>query len=85
VGPRRNDDPAGRRGRQNLKLIIDRGEIVSNLNKKIETNFGATLDGGYYVWRSGLGITKDGRLVYVYGPAPNVQDLAQLLQRADAV
>ena len=45
----------------------------------------ATLGGGYYVWRSGLGITKDGRIIYVYGPALDVQDLADLLQRAGAV
>jgi hypothetical protein len=71
--------------RQNLKLLIDRGKIEPNLNQNVETNFGATLGGGYYVWRSGLGITKDGRIVYVYGPALNVGDLAALLQRAGAV
>jgi len=71
--------------RQNLKLLVDHGKISPNLNQDIETNFGATLGGGYFVWRSGLGITKDGRIVYVYGPALDVQDLADLLQRAGAV
>ncbi len=71
--------------RQNLKLLIDHGKIAPNLNQNIETSFGATLGGGYYVWRSGLGITKDGRIIYVYGPALDVQDLAELLQRAGAV
>jgi hypothetical protein len=71
--------------RQNLKLLVDNGQISPNLNQDIETNFGATLGGGYFVWRSGLGITKDGRIVYVYGPALDVQDLAELLQRAGAV
>ncbi len=71
--------------RQNLKLIIDHGKISPNLNQDIMTKFGATLGGGYYVWRSGLGITKDGRIVYVYGPALDVQDLAELLHRAGAV
>ena len=71
--------------RQNLKLLVDRGKISPNLNQDIETNFGATLGGGYFVWRSGLGITSDGRIVYVYGPALDVQDLAELLQRAGAV
>jgi hypothetical protein len=71
--------------RQNLKLLVDQGKISPNLNQDIESNFGATLGGGYYVWRSGLGITKDGRIVYVYGPALDVQDLAELLQRAGAV
>jgi hypothetical protein len=71
--------------RQNLKLLVDHGKISPNLDQDIETNFGATLGGGYFVWRSGLGITKDGRIVYVYGPALDVQDLAELLQRAGAV
>jgi hypothetical protein len=71
--------------RQNLKLLIDHGKIAPNLNQNIQSNFGATLGGGYFVWRSGLGITKDGRIVYVYGPALNVQDLADLLARAGAV
>jgi hypothetical protein len=71
--------------RQNLKLLIDRGKISPDLNQDIETNFGATLGGGYFVWRSGLGITSDGRIVYVYGPALDVQDLAELLRRAGAV
>jgi hypothetical protein len=71
--------------RQNLKLLVDRGKISPNLNQDIETNFGATLGGGYFVWRSGLGMTSDGRIVYVYGPALDVQDLAELLRRAGAV
>ena len=71
--------------RQNLKLLVDRGKISPDLNQDIETNFGATLGGGYYVWRSGLGVTSDGRVVYVYGPALDVQDLAELLRRAGAV
>jgi hypothetical protein len=71
--------------RQNLKLLVDRGKISPDLNEDIETNFGATLGGGYFVWRSGLGITSDGRIVYVYGPALDVQDLAELLRRAGAV
>ncbi len=71
--------------RQNLKLLVDRGKISPDLNQDIETGWGATLGGGYFVWRSGLGITSDGRVVYVYGPALDVQDLAELLQRAGAV
>jgi hypothetical protein len=71
--------------RQNLKLLVDRGKISPDLDQDVETSWGATLGGGYYVWRSGLGITKDGRIVYVYGPALDVQDLAELLQRAGAV
>ena len=46
---------------------------------------GATLGGGYYVWRSGIGITAGGRIIFVYGPAMNVRELAELLKRAGAV
>jgi hypothetical protein len=71
--------------RQNLKLLVDRGKVSTNANSDVMSNWGATLGGGYYVWRSGLGVTKDGRVVYVYGPALNAQDLGELLQRAGAV
>ena len=71
--------------RQNLKLIVDNGHVPAAVNQDVETNWGATLGGGYYVWRSGLGITRDGRVIFVYGPALDVQDLAELLQRAGAV
>ena len=71
--------------RQNLKLLVDRGKVSPDANADVQTNWGATLGGGAYVWRSGIGITKDGRVVFVYGPALNAQDLGELLQRAGAV
>jgi hypothetical protein len=71
--------------RQNLKLLVDHGQVSADANYDVESNWGATLGGGYYVWRSGIGITKDGRIVYVYGPALDAQDLGELLQRAGAV
>jgi hypothetical protein len=71
--------------RQNLKLIVDQGRIPTDVNQDVLSSWGATLGGAYYVWRSGIGITKDGRVIYVYGPALDVQTLAGLLQRAGAV
>jgi len=71
--------------RQNLKLIVDHGKVPSTVNQNVLGSWGATLGGSYYVWRSGLGITKDGRIIFVYGPALDVQSLAGLLQRAGAV
>ena len=70
--------------RQNLKLIVDHGRVPASVNQNVISSWGATLGGGYYVWRSGLGITKNGRVIFVYGPALNVQELASLLQRAGA-
>jgi hypothetical protein len=71
--------------RQNLKLIVASGHVPASVNRNVETSWGATLGGGYYVWRSGIGITRDGRVIFAYGPALNVRDLAGLLQRAGAV
>jgi hypothetical protein len=71
--------------RQNLKLLVDHGTVAADANSAVVTKWGATLGGGDWVWRSGLGITKDGRIVYVYGQALNAQDLGQLLKQAGAV
>ncbi len=71
--------------RQNLHLIVENGQIPSTVDTNVETSWGATLGGSYFVWRSGIGMTKDGRIIFVYGPALNVRELAELLQRAGAV
>jgi hypothetical protein len=71
--------------RQNLKLIVDNARVPASVDANVQSDWGATLGGGYYVWRSGLGVTRDGRVVFVYGPALNVRQLATLLQHAGAV
>jgi hypothetical protein len=71
--------------RQNLHLIVDNGQIPGSVDSNVESSWGATLGGGYYVWRSGIGITRGGRIIFVYGPALNVRELAELLKRAGAV
>jgi Phosphodiester glycosidase len=71
--------------RQNLHLIVADGKIPGSVDSNVETSWGATLGGGYYVWRSGIGLTASGQVVFAYGPALNVRELAELLQRAGAV
>ncbi|HEY0936195.1 MAG TPA: phosphodiester glycosidase family protein, partial [Trebonia sp.] len=71
--------------RQNLRLIVDHGHVPASVSQNVETSWGSTLGGGYYVWRSGIGITHDGRVIYVYGPALNVRNLADLLRNAGVV
>ena len=71
--------------RQNLHLIVQNGQVPSSVDVNVESSWGATLGGGYYVWRSGIGITSDNRVIFVYGPALNVRELADVLQRAGAV
>jgi hypothetical protein len=71
--------------RQNLNLLVDNGQAVSGLNAADTTQWGNTLGNAVYVWRSGLGVTADGALVYVGGPGLNITDLANILVRAGAV
>ena len=71
--------------RQNLKLLVDHGNVPASVNQNVLSNWGATLGGGYYVWRSGIGITQGGRVIFVYGPSLNVKELAALLRHAGAV
>ena len=71
--------------RQNLHLIVIHGQVPASVDANVTSSWGATLGGGYNVWRSGIGETRNGRIVFVYGPALNVRELAQLLQQAGAV
>ncbi|HUY07427.1 MAG TPA: phosphodiester glycosidase family protein [Acidimicrobiales bacterium] len=71
--------------RQNLDLLVDHGRSVTGLNPNDTTQWGFTLGNQVYVWRSGLGITKNGALVYVGGPGLNITTLANLLVRAGAI
>jgi len=71
--------------RQNLHLVVENGKVPAAVDQNVQSNWGATLGGGYYVWRSGIGVTRDGRLVFVYGPALDVRTLAELLKRAGSV
>jgi hypothetical protein len=71
--------------RQNLDLLVKHGKPVPGLTSTTTTRWGATLGNAVYVWRSGLGITANGALVYVGGPGLNVTDLAAILARAGCV
>jgi hypothetical protein len=71
--------------RQNLHLIVIRGQVPASVDNNVESSWGATLGGSYNVWRSGIGETKNGRIIFAYGPALSVREIAQLLQRAGAV
>ncbi len=71
--------------RQNLSLLVAGGHLVAGLNANDTTKWGYTLGNAVYVWRSGVGVTASGALVYVGGPGLNITDLAHLLLRAGAV
>ncbi|HEY5661676.1 MAG TPA: phosphodiester glycosidase family protein [Gaiellaceae bacterium] len=69
--------------RQNLPLIVDRGRPTPNLSNGRE--WGATLGNAVLVWRSGVGIDRQGNLVYAAADYQTVGSLAQILIRAGAV
>jgi hypothetical protein len=69
--------------RQNLTLLVDHGVAASNATDP--GAWGAVLGGGAFTWRSGVGVTAGGDLVYVAGPALDPAALARLLVAAGAV
>jgi hypothetical protein len=71
--------------RQNLVLIVDNGQLNPQMQESDTSAFGATLGNNVYVWRSGVGVTADGALIYAGGPAMSIIALARTLQAAGAV
>jgi hypothetical protein len=71
--------------RQNLSLLVAHGRPVAGLATDSLAQWGATLGNAALVWRSGLGVTHDGALVYAAGPDLSVRSLAELLARVGAV
>jgi hypothetical protein len=71
--------------RQNLSLIVDNGRTVPGLNTDSVWKWGATLGNKVQVWRSGIGVTANGALLYVAGNNLSVSMLAGVLARAGAV
>ncbi|MHB1444337.1 MAG: phosphodiester glycosidase family protein [Acidimicrobiales bacterium] len=70
---------------QNLVLLVDNGQISPTATYTDNQIWGATLGASTVVARSGIGITANGAVVYVAGPALTVKTLAEALQRAGAV
>jgi hypothetical protein len=71
--------------RQNLALIVDGGTPVPGLQSDSNVNWGATFGNAILAWRSGVGVTANGALVYAGGPGLSVYTLAQVLAHAGAV
>ncbi|ACU53651.1 hypothetical protein Afer_0701 [Acidimicrobium ferrooxidans DSM 10331] len=71
--------------RQNLIPLISNGRINPLVNSTNFAIWGATVGNQLLVWRSGVGITRNGALVYVTGPGLSVASLARLLARVGAV
>ncbi len=71
--------------RQNLNLIVDGGRTVPGVQYNDPVRWGFTVGNKILVWRSGVGVTADGAIVYAAGSGLSAYTLARLLQRAGAV
>jgi hypothetical protein len=69
--------------RQNLTLLVDGGRPAPTVG--VVGQWGATLGGVFATWRSGVGVTGGGDLVYVGGPYLTPANLARLLIAAGAL
>jgi Phosphodiester glycosidase len=77
--------PQVRTVRQNLNLLISGGRPTPEVNGDSQTTWGATIGAKAYVWRSGVGVTASGDIVFAAGDALSAGTLAGLLQHAGAV
>lgn len=71
--------------RQNLHLLVDAGRPTAQSASNSAAWWGPTLGNRVFVWRSALGITANGALVYAAGNGMSVQSLAALLAAAHCV
>jgi hypothetical protein len=71
--------------RQNLGLLVDNASITPDVNSTTTTTWGATVGNATYVWRSAVGIRRDGSLVFVVGASMSVRTLANIVHDAGAV
>lgn len=78
-----NAGPTVEFAKQNLPLIIDHGRKNPSLSDGPE--WGATVGNAIRVWRSGIGIDRNGNLIYAAANTQTVKSLANILERAGAV
>jgi Phosphodiester glycosidase len=71
--------------RQNLGMLVENGKISPDVHSTTTRTWGKTVGNATYVWRSALGIRKDGSLVFVVGASMSVPTLANIVHAAGAV
>ncbi|MBI3071167.1 MAG: phosphodiester glycosidase family protein [Deltaproteobacteria bacterium] len=69
--------------RQNLAALVENGKFNPHGQKR----WGYALPGGdsIFVHRSAIGVTKDGYLIYAFGPSLSAETLAEGMRRAGVV
>jgi hypothetical protein len=70
--------------RQNCPILVENGQVFAQneLNKKL---WGRTFNADIFTWRSGIGLTKEGNLIYAVGNNLSPTSLGEALKMAGAV
>ena len=68
--------------RQNLALVVEHGKAVAGLSRNVDNRWGSARNQFQYTWRSGLGVTAHGDVVYVAGDKLNLATLAAAMVEA---
>jgi hypothetical protein len=70
--------------RQNCPILVENGQVfaLNELNKKL---WGRTFNTDIFTWRSGIGLTTQGNLIYAVGNNLSPESLATALKMAGAV
>ena len=64
--------------RQNASMVVHQGEINERVYNSSITTWGGSLDGAIVTWRSGLGLSANGQVLYfLAGPAMSMPILAK--------
>jgi hypothetical protein len=69
--------------RQNCPILVQDGQVAVT-SPKNKAMWGRTLSSGIYTWRSGVGITNEGNLIYAVGNNLTPETLAAALQAGGA-
>lgn len=70
--------------RQNGPFLVFKGKTTKDTSQGVDM-WAGTATGGYITWRSGLGITNSGDLIYAVGPSLTPTALADALRLATSV
>ncbi len=71
--------------RQNLTMIVNNGKPVDGLTADTGNTWGATYGNTVLAWRSAVGVTRDGALLFGCGDGLSAVSLADIMVRAGAV
>jgi hypothetical protein len=77
--------PHVRAVRQNLALIVENGRPVPGLDRNTDLRWGSARNQLQYTWRSGLGVTSRGDVLYLAGDQLNLSTLGAALAQAGAM